>query len=155
MAICVHRSLGAVSLWCACCRLSQITGLWGVSISISISQFANINASSLWLFEKCSSHVSDLPFTLADLSFPLFTTWVSVSSFFFFYSISPYLSRGIPSVCHTNCQGAKASNAVRFADTLFARAWPPYQYPFTWMQFEDKNARRLFAVKLSALRVAK
>lgn len=83
MAICVHRSLGAVSLWCACCRLSQITGLWGVSISISISQFANINASSLWLFEKCASHVSDLPFTLADLSFPLFTTWVSVSSFFF------------------------------------------------------------------------
>jgi len=51
--------------------------------------------------------------------------------FFFFYSISPYLSRGIPSVCHTNCQGAKASNAVRFADTLFARARPPYQYPFT------------------------
>jgi len=101
MAICVHRALCSVSLCCDCCRLSQITGLWGVSIS----QFANINATSLGLFEKCALHVSDLPFTLADLSLPLFTACISA-----FYL---YFSSGLPYKL-SRCQSVKCCSVSRY-----------------------------------------
>jgi len=147
MAICVHRALCSVSLCCDCCRLSQITGLWGVSIS----QFANINATSLGLFEKCALHVSDLPFTLADLSLPLFTACISA----FYLYFSSVIQRCFLRLAIQIVKVPKRQMLFGFQIHFLARAWPPYQYPFTWVQFWDKNTRRLFAVKLSGFRVAK